>query len=140
MGEQTVATLSHFILAMVQHPWMLKRAQAEIDAAVGQNRLPVLDDRPSLPYCNAIFTETLRWSVGVPLGVYPPVSSILMLTRVVGLPHRLMEDDVYNGVFIPKGSLVRRPILLFACIVFIRLARCLQISGACETGCMCAQV
>lgn len=80
MGEQTVATLSHFILAMVQHPWILKRAQAEIDAVVGQNRLPVLDDRPSLPYCNAIFTETLRWSVGVPLGVYPPVSSILMLT------------------------------------------------------------
>lgn len=23
-----------------------------------------------------------------------------------GLPHRLMEDDVYNGMFIPKGSLV----------------------------------
>lgn len=22
------------------------------------------------------------------------------------LPHRLMEDDVYNGMFIPKGSLV----------------------------------
>ncbi|KAF5310105.1 hypothetical protein D9619_010517 [Psilocybe cf. subviscida] len=22
------------------------------------------------------------------------------------LPHRLMDDDVYNGMFIPKGSLV----------------------------------
>ena len=28
------------------------------------------------------------------------------LTVVLGLPHRLMEDDVYKGMFIPKGSLV----------------------------------
>ncbi len=28
------------------------------------------------------------------------------LTVVPGLPHRLMEDDVYKGMFIPKGSLV----------------------------------
>ena len=27
---------------------------------------------------------------------------------VIGLPHRLVEDDVYDGVFIPKNSLVRR--------------------------------
>ncbi|KAF8552662.1 cytochrome P450 [Imleria badia] len=88
--DTTMTTISHFILAMVQHPLVLKRAQAEIDAVVGQNRLPALEDRPSLPYCNAVFTETLRWSAPVPLG----------------LPHRLMEDDVYNGTFIPKGSLV----------------------------------
>jgi hypothetical protein len=23
-----------------------------------------------------------------------------------GLPHRLMEDDVYKGMYIPKGSLI----------------------------------
>lgn len=31
-----------------------------------------------------------------------------MLLFVIGLPHRLMEDDVYDGIFLPKGSLVRR--------------------------------
>lgn len=52
---------------MVQHPAVLKRAQAEIDAVVGQDRLPLIEDRESLPYCNAVFTELLRWSVPVPL-------------------------------------------------------------------------
>jgi len=56
----------------------------------GQTRLPVLEDRASLPYCDAVFTESLRWGVPVPLG----------------LPHRLMEDDIYDGIFLPKGSLV----------------------------------
>lgn len=27
---------------------------------------------------------------------------------ILGLPHRLMEDDIYDGVLIPKGSLVRK--------------------------------
>ncbi|KIJ64011.1 hypothetical protein HYDPIDRAFT_175746 [Hydnomerulius pinastri MD-312] len=88
--DPTITTISHFVLAMVQHPEVLKRAQAEIDSVTGQNRLPACEDRERLPYCNAIFTETLRWGVPVPLN----------------LPHRLTEDDVYDGMFIPKGSLV----------------------------------
>ncbi|KIJ09366.1 hypothetical protein PAXINDRAFT_87543 [Paxillus involutus ATCC 200175] len=89
--DTTIATISHFILAMVQHPEVLKRAQAEVDAVVGPNRLPVCEDRESLPYCDAIFSETLRWGVPLPLT----------------LPHRLMEDDIYDDMFIPKGSIVR---------------------------------
>ena len=97
---------------MVQHPAVLKRAQAEIDAVTGQNRLPVLEDRASLPYCDAVFTESLRWGVPVPLGKSSQVACTLMFMFVTGLPHRLMEDDVYDGIFIPKGSLVRRLALL----------------------------
>ncbi|KIK93082.1 hypothetical protein PAXRUDRAFT_34248 [Paxillus rubicundulus Ve08.2h10] len=85
-----IATISQFILAMVQHPEVLKRAQAEVDAVVGKNRLPVCEDRESLPYCDAIFLETFRWGVPAPFT----------------LPHRLTEDDIYDGMFIPKGSLV----------------------------------
>ncbi|KAF9230891.1 cytochrome P450 [Melanogaster broomeanus] len=73
-----------------QYPEVLRRAQAEVDAVIGQTRLPVCEDRDSLPYCNAVFTEALRWSVPVPLS----------------LPHRLMEDDIYDGMFIPKGSMI----------------------------------
>lgn len=73
--QQTVTTLSHFFLAMVQYPAVLKRAQAEIDAVIGQDRLPVVGDRASLPYCNAVFTELLRWSVPVPLGGFQCESS-----------------------------------------------------------------
>ena len=52
---------------MVQNPAVLKRAQAEIDAAVGQDRLPDFGDRASLPYCDAVFAEVLRWGVPVPM-------------------------------------------------------------------------
>jgi len=44
-----------------------EKAQAEIDAVVGGGRLPTMDDRPLLPYLDAIFRETLRYSPVVPL-------------------------------------------------------------------------
>jgi len=34
-----------------------------------------------------------------------------MVVNCTGLPHRLTEDDVYEGMFIPKGSLVGPPCL-----------------------------
>ncbi|KAG1781104.1 cytochrome P450 [Suillus placidus] len=94
--DTTITTLSHFILAMVQHPHVLRRAQAELDDVLGSGhaskakRLPTFEDRPKLPYCDAVFTETLRWGVPVPLS----------------LPHRLTQPDTYEGMYIPQGSLV----------------------------------
>ncbi|KAG1732839.1 cytochrome P450 [Suillus lakei] len=116
--DTTITTLSHFILAMVQNPHVLQRAQAELDAVLGSGptsghapglasgpasgpasgasqaskakRLPTFEDRARLPYCDAVFTETLRWGVPVPLS----------------LPHRLTQTDTYEGMHIPKGSLV----------------------------------
>lgn len=47
-----------------------KKAQAEIDALVGNDRLPTLSDRSRLPYINAVVTEVLRWNSVAPLGTY----------------------------------------------------------------------
>ena len=55
---------------MLQYPEVQKRAQEEIDAVIGTNRLPGLDDRPNLPYIDAILLETLRLYSIVPLGKY----------------------------------------------------------------------
>ncbi|KZP11706.1 cytochrome P450 [Athelia psychrophila] len=90
----TRALVENFIHAMVTHPDVRARAQAEIDAVVGADRLPSFADRASLPYIECVMSECLRWAAPVPLGWLP------------SLPHRLMEDDVYNGMFIPKGTLV----------------------------------
>ncbi|KAJ7855546.1 cytochrome P450 [Mycena leptocephala] len=65
------------------------KAQKEIDSVVGDLRLPDFEDRKHLPFVECILQETLRWNPGVPLGV----------------PHCVMQDDVYRGMFIPKGSL-----------------------------------
>lgn len=46
----------------------------------------------------------------------------------LGLPHRLMEDDVYDGFLIPKGSLVS-DYLVHSVLLGSQPDRCLQISG-----------
>lgn len=107
---------SLFILAMVQNPRVLKKAQAEIDSVVGAKRLPLFRDRASLPYVDAIMSETFRWGCPVPLSRFYMLlyfSSSDEVFFVIGIPHRLMEDDVYEGKLIPKGSLVSQGISPF---------------------------
>ncbi|KAG5636168.1 hypothetical protein H0H81_008918 [Sphagnurus paluster] len=75
---------------MVLYPETQLEAQKEIDAIIGSDRLPELGDRRSLPYLECLVQELLRWNLATP----------------VGFPHRVLEDDVYNGMFIPKGSTI----------------------------------
>ncbi|KAG2145572.1 cytochrome P450 [Suillus cothurnatus] len=88
--DTSSSTLSSFVLAMVLHPEAQRLAQQEIDSVVGVNRLPDFYDRPSLKYVEAVFRETIRWHIVAPLG----------------LPHATSSDDVFEGYFIPKGSLI----------------------------------
>jgi cytochrome P450 len=62
---------------MALHPEVQKKAQAEIDAVVGLNRLPDFEDRPFLPYINAVVKESMRWHLVAPLG--EPLSPTLCL-------------------------------------------------------------
>ncbi|ETW76401.1 cytochrome P450 monooxygenase 39 [Heterobasidion irregulare TC 32-1] len=93
LGEQrsgTVSILSTFFMVLVLYPSVQERAQAEVDAIVGRKRLPEFDDRPHMPYIDAICRELLRWRMVTPMAV----------------PHATTEDDTYGGYFIPKGSQV----------------------------------
>ena len=54
---------------MALYPEVQKKAQAEIDAVVGPNRLPDFQDRPFLPYVNAVVKESARWNLVSPLGI-----------------------------------------------------------------------
>ncbi|KAI0279216.1 cytochrome P450 [Russula aff. rugulosa BPL654] len=87
-AETTSAVMAWFSLAMLAYPEVQARAQAELDAVVGRTRLPTFADYPHLPYIRATVKEALRWR---------PVDP-------VGLPHRSTEDDWYEGMFIPKGT------------------------------------
>lgn len=46
-----------------------KKAQAELDAVMGSDRLPTLADRENLPYVNALLLEVLRWNTVAPTGL-----------------------------------------------------------------------
>jgi len=88
--DTTAATIEAAILYMILHPEAAKKAQAELDAVIGKNRLPVLGDRPDLPYVTAFLMEVMR--------CFPVVA--------FGVPHLLNETDYYKGYVLPKGSLV----------------------------------
>jgi len=89
-ADTTVSSMSSLFLALALSPQVQNRAQAELDVVVGRDRLPTLDDRPRLPYTEAICRELLRWQMVTPMG----------------LPCASSEDDIYRGFFIPKGSIM----------------------------------
>jgi cytochrome P450 len=49
------------VVAMLHFPECVHRAQAEIDAVVGQDRMPGFGDQQSLPYLGGFIKETLRY-------------------------------------------------------------------------------
>lgn len=65
-GDTTVSSVYSFFLAMTLYPDVQKKAQAEIDAVVGPDRLPSFSDRASLPYIEALAKEILRWNAVLP--------------------------------------------------------------------------
>ncbi|KAJ3746174.1 cytochrome P450 [Lentinula detonsa] len=89
-ADTTVSAIYSFFKAMALYPEVQAKAQAELDAVVGNDRLPSFEDRDHLPYMQAVTLETLRWFSVVPTSV----------------PHRVTEDNVFKGYFIPKGALV----------------------------------
>ncbi|KAK6146962.1 hypothetical protein DH2020_017874 [Rehmannia glutinosa] len=75
---------------LLDNPETLKKAQSEIDAHVGYNRLITESDVADLPYLRHIILETLR--------LHPPVS-ILM-------PHRSSAECAVGGFRIPAGTIL----------------------------------
>lgn len=69
--EGSSDTSSSIILAFihVMTKWgnVLKKAQAEIDVVVGEDRSPVWSDYKDLPYTATIVKEAMRWRPAVPL-------------------------------------------------------------------------
>ncbi|EMD35958.1 hypothetical protein CERSUDRAFT_53073 [Gelatoporia subvermispora B] len=86
----TYSTVLSFILAMALNPEKQKLAQAEIDAVIGEGRLPTLADRQDLPYVNAIVKEVMRWLPTVPLGV----------------PRCSVQEDFHGDYYIPKDTVL----------------------------------
>ncbi|KAJ7578116.1 cytochrome P450 [Mycena floridula] len=89
-SHTTVSSLGTFIYAMTLNPQVVAKAQAELDRVIGVDCLPTHKDRPNLPYIDAIMRETFRFGPVAPLG----------------LPHVNSQLDVYNGYYVPKGSIV----------------------------------
>ncbi|HVV63536.1 MAG TPA: cytochrome P450 [Pseudolabrys sp.] len=88
-GHETTAnslTWTWYLLSQARDVRL--KLQHELDTVLG-GRSPTLADVPKLVYTRAVFEEALR--------LYPPVPI---------LPRQAVRDESYNGVRIPKGSLI----------------------------------
>ncbi|KAJ8462540.1 hypothetical protein ONZ45_g17894 [Pleurotus djamor] len=84
-ADTSPSALVNFIAAMVLFPEVQTKAQAELDSVLSSNCLPTYDDQPSL-----LYTQSIIWKPVLPLGI----------------AHLMMTDDVYNGYFLPKDSVL----------------------------------
>ncbi|KAI0027760.1 cytochrome P450, partial [Vararia minispora EC-137] len=89
-SETTAGQLEWWLLAMTAFPEAQKRAQEELDTVIGHARTPRVADRGQMPYVDALSREVTRWRLGIPTGA----------------PHITETDDWYEGMFIPKGTLL----------------------------------
>ncbi|KAJ7439815.1 cytochrome P450 [Mycena galericulata] len=87
-AETSAGQMEWFMVSMILHPEVQKAAHLQLEDVVGRGRMPSLEDYDRLPYIRAIVKELLRWRTVLPLG----------------LPHRLCQDDWYEGYFLPKDS------------------------------------
>ncbi|KAF9446019.1 cytochrome P450 [Macrolepiota fuliginosa MF-IS2] len=87
-SDTTVSAITSCVLALLENPEILKRAQAELDSIVTPGHLPDFDDEASLPYITALTMETLRWRDVTPIAI----------------PRYLQVDDEYKGsIVIPNA-------------------------------------
>ena len=59
-----------FFMAMLLYPDIQKKAQEELDSVIGRDRLPTFEDRPRLPFVDAVSKELLRWCPVAPVGEF----------------------------------------------------------------------
>ncbi|KAI4892532.1 hypothetical protein NFI96_024702 [Prochilodus magdalenae] len=86
--ETTTTTLRWALIYLIKHPDIQDKVQEEIDRVIGQTRQPSMDDRPNLPYTEAVIHEVLRKGDIVPLNG----------------PRLAVKDTTLGGYFIPKGT------------------------------------
>ena len=107
--------LNDFLLAMILYPEVQRKAQEELARVIGSHRFPTIDDKENLPYLSALCKEVIRWRPVVPMGV----------TREV------LQDEEYNDMLIPKGSMIMINQWCVPLVIFI-VVRHLSVAGQCS--------
>lgn len=89
-AETTASFLQSFVIALINHPHVQEKGQAEIDRVVGPDRWPELDDYEDVPYIRAIADEIHRFSTILPIAI----------------PHVNTKEVYYKGYRIPVDSVI----------------------------------
>ncbi|KAL8605835.1 hypothetical protein ACOMHN_051444 [Nucella lapillus] len=84
----STVTINALLFQLLHHPDAMHKIQDELDRVVGRERKPVLSDRPSCPYTEAVVIEFMR---NVPL-------------LPLGLNHLITKDLPFRDWVIPQGA------------------------------------
>ncbi|KAI0283209.1 cytochrome P450 [Russula brevipes] len=88
--HSTLGMVLWFLAHISSHPEVQTWAHAELDKVVGRDSWPSAEDEQRLPYIRAIIKEVER--THSPFWMPPP--------------HYSTEDFVYNGMYIPKNTVI----------------------------------
>ncbi|CAL9093644.1 unnamed protein product [Musa textilis] len=88
--DTSVGTMEWAMSLLLANPEALRKAQAEIDACVGNNRMLEESDVPDLPYLRGVVNETLRLYPAAPLLV----------------PHESTEECTVDGFVVPPRTML----------------------------------
>ncbi|KAM6153682.1 cytochrome P450 2G1 [Erethizon dorsatum] len=86
--ESVSSTIQYGILLLMKHPEVQAKVYEEINQVIGPHRIPSVNDRPKMPYTDAVIHEIQRLTNIVPMGV----------------PHVITRDTHFRGYFLPKGT------------------------------------
>ncbi|KAL5780170.1 hypothetical protein ACOSQ2_010907 [Xanthoceras sorbifolium] len=88
--DTSAGTMEWAMSLLLNHPAVLKKARAELDNYVGNERLADESDLAKLPYIQSIVNETLRLYPAAPLLV----------------PHESSEDTTIGGYYVPRQTML----------------------------------
>ncbi|XP_027098899.1 cytochrome P450 81Q32-like [Coffea arabica] len=88
--DTSSVTIEWALSLLLNHPEVLEKARAELDAQVGTDRLVNEHDLSNLPYLHNIISETLR--------LYPAAPMLV--------PHELSDDCKTGGYNISRGTIL----------------------------------
>ncbi|KAK7446301.1 hypothetical protein VKT23_014507 [Stygiomarasmius scandens] len=92
---------------MVKNPEILRKGQEAVDKITSGDRLPSFADVGSIPFVDALVRETLRWNPILPLSTHAFVlKSLQYIYLNPGVPYQTVQDDEYEGYYIPAGATV----------------------------------
>nr|GFA55905.1 isoflavone 3'-hydroxylase-like [Tanacetum cinerariifolium] len=87
--DTSSGTMEWMLSHLLNNPEALKKAHAEIDSYVGDNRLVNESDLPNLPYLRCIINETMR--------INPPGPLVF---------HESAKNCIVRGYHIPSGTML----------------------------------
>lgn len=88
--ETTSTTIRYALMLLIKHPEIQTHMQKEIDTVIGRERSPLMEDRKSLPFTDAVIHEVQRYVDLMPLNI----------------PHYTTHPITFRGYTIPQGTII----------------------------------